>query len=141
MYKSKNYAYKDKVKYDEEGVIFIPTVNLSDRAGGVKLTKGSGLVLHSMLVPMSEVGHKETLKQYSKEIRDKPEDKFTARTMKLFLSLRLLLKLEVFQVPTSGSTGTYTKLITFDTLVKGLMSNTANRYMKDRYYLKADEKT
>ena len=61
--------------------------------------------------------------------------------MKLYLSLRLLLKLEVFQVPTSGSTGTYTKLITFDTLVKGLMSNTANRYMKDRYYLKADEKT
>ena len=61
MYKSKNYVYQDKVKFDEQSVILIPTVNLNDREGGVKLTKDSSIVLHSMLVPMSEVGHEENV--------------------------------------------------------------------------------
>ena len=158
MYKSKNYVYQDKVKFDEQGVILIPTVNLNDREGGVKLTKDSSIVPHSMLVPMSEVGHEETLKQYSKQIRDKPEDRFTADTMQLYLSLRLLLKLEVFQPPPtftsfdtlikglrSANTESYmkerSKLTSFNTLIKGLMPANTDSYMKERYFLKADEKT
>ena len=141
MYKSKNYVYQDKVKYDEEGVIFIPTVNLSNRAGGVKLTKGSGLVLHSMLVPMSEVGHEESLLTYSKEIRDRAADNYTSRNMQLYLSLNLYLTIQSFRP--LATTGKYasSKIIRYSSLVPGLMPAITDSYVEDRYFLKADRKT
>ena len=139
MYKAKNYVYKDKVKFDEQGIILIPTINTSNREGSVKLTKGSSLVLHSMLVPMSAVGHDETLKKYSKKIRDKAEDTFNADSMQLYLSLQLMLRIEAFQLAPLSTP--YTKLVTFDTMIKGLMPTNTNSYIKERYFLKSDEKT
>ena len=139
MYRHKNYVCENKVEYDEEGVIIIPTITTTDRAGGVRLAKGGGIKLESMLVPMADKDHEQTLKDYSKLVEAQPADNYEAKDIDLDMHFVIQFRLASFRPNSDPKCTSILPSVLYPVTLR--MNSEADNYIKERYFLKANGKT